>query len=174
MTVPAFDVVSKVLYGPLVTTQSGSTTWARLFVADGKFYVAESDSKGRRVRSVHQYPMPDGEPNHGTRRWGEWSWKTCGCGHSWYTHSLDSLVAQAIAPEALVTGAEGIEVPAGDMESRLAWIAETDDMAERKARATAIYEHESDSGADLDGLDELLDSAVYGENTSPIPERAEA
>lgn len=166
------NVITKQLRGPLTTTGSGLVTWAKIFVYDGRFYVAESRSRGKVVTSVTEYPMPEGVPDHGRRVWGEWRWQTCGCGNSWRLHSNESLVAQArpIESVSVVSEADGLTPPDGPLEGRLEWISESDDMAERKARAEAVYQYESEAGSQLDTLDAVLDAAVYADSvTVPDP-----
>lgn len=168
MTLPAVDVTVKQLKGPLTTTTSGLVTWARFFVHDGRFFVAESRSRGKVVTSVTEYPMPEGVPDHGRKVWGEWRWQTCGCSNSWRLHSVESLFAQALPIEsaAIISEADGVQVPDLDGAELLKWISEPDDMEERKARASAVYEHHSENGADLTGLDEALDKAVYADSVT--------
>lgn len=67
-------------------------------------------------------------------------------------------------------GDEQLEVPAGDLESRLAWAAEPEDVDERHDRADAIYAHEEAAGdTDLDELRSRLTLAVYGEASATVP-----
>lgn len=94
------DVFPATVKGPLATTASRYVTFARIFTHDGRLYVAEGRQRGGIVTSVHEYPVPEGEPERDPRRskagsWGEWSWSSCGCSSSWRKHSIESLVAQA-------------------------------------------------------------------------------
>lgn len=92
------DVFPATVRGPLTTTSSKVVTFARVFTHEGRFYIAESTGRGGRVRSVTEYPVPDGELERGRGKsatWGPWSWSSCGCASGWRSHSIDSLVAQA-------------------------------------------------------------------------------
>jgi hypothetical protein len=92
------DVLAKRLRGPFSTTRTGVITEARFFTHDDKLYVAEGQQRGRTVTRVTAYDLPEGEPVG--NRWGPWAWSTCGCGSSWRTHSIESLVALATTPKA--------------------------------------------------------------------------
>lgn len=91
------DLAPLTVRGPHKTTTSGVVTFARMFVRDGRLYIAESRDKGRTVTSVTAYDLPEGEPTRPGRaaKWGPWVWSSCGCGNSWGNHSLDALVALA-------------------------------------------------------------------------------
>lgn len=100
----AHDIFPVEVRGPLATTRSGLVTFARLFVYDGKLYIAESRNRGSRVASVTAYPLPEGEPVPDRRRskgytWGPWSYWSCGCSSGWRKHSVESLVALAQVDE---------------------------------------------------------------------------
>lgn len=58
---------------------------------------------------------------------------------------------------------KGVEVPAGDIDSRLAWVAEDDDLETRRSRGQALWEHEEAAGHEIepDLLGEKLRDAVY-------------
>lgn len=62
--------------------------------------------------------------------------------------------------------AAGVEVPEGDADSRLAWVAEGADQDERRVRASAVYVHERDTESASEGelvtLGGKLTAAVYG------------
>lgn len=61
-------------------------------------------------------------------------------------------------------GPSNIEVPAGDLDSRIAWVGEAEDQDEAAARADAVYSHEADAGdTDLEDLGTRLRTAVYGD-----------
>ena len=86
--------------GPLATTNSRLVTFARVIVRDGRLFVAEGTKRGGEVRSVTEYPAPEGEPVPNPRQsqgyiWGEWSWKSCGCSSQWSKHPATALIAQA-------------------------------------------------------------------------------
>lgn len=93
----ALDLYPVTIRGPLTTNSSRLSTFARIFTHEGRFYVAESRTKGRTVVSVSSYEMPEGEPMRrgGTKagRWGEWSWSGCGCANSWRSQNIAELVA---------------------------------------------------------------------------------
>lgn len=99
------DVAPVTVRGPLATTNSNLVTFARMFVHDGRLYVAEGRQRGAIITSVTEYPVPEGEPERDVRHskagtWGEWKWKGCGCASSWSRHSVESLVAQAVPLDA--------------------------------------------------------------------------
>lgn len=69
-----------------------------------------------------------------------------------------------------------IVVPAGDLNDRIAWVAEPDEKADRAARADVVYMHERDSYGD-DFTDEMdaslsarLTEAVYGTPPVEVPD----
>lgn len=103
--------------GPLATTNSRLVTFARVIVRDGRLFVAEGTKRGGEIRSVTEYPTPEGEPIPNPRQsqgyiWGEWSWKSCGCSSQWSKHPATGLIAMA---EPLVSaGAEPTPPPDAD------------------------------------------------------------
>lgn len=57
-----------------------------------------------------------------------------------------------------------LEVPDGDLASRLEWVAAGEDQAEKSARADALYGHEQEVGdTDMEELSTQLRIAVYGD-----------
>lgn len=71
------------------------------------------------------------------------------------------------------TPVPGLEVPEGDLDTRLAWVAEGESKEERTARANAVYAHAQEAGDtdDLEALGGQLTAAVYGEpETEQEPE----
>lgn len=59
-----------------------------------------------------------------------------------------------------------LEVPAGDLDSRVVWVSEGETEDDRKARADAVFGHERDAGdTDLAALGGRLTAAVYGSGT---------
>ena len=57
----------------------------------------------------------------------------------------------------------GVEVPAGDLDSRVQWVSEGADETERGSRANAVWDHETttDPDANHDELSARLTAAVY-------------
>ena len=96
--VAELDLYPLTLRGPLKTTTSKVVTFARLFTHEGRLYVAESLNRGASVTSVHEYPMPEGEPSMPGKaaKWGDWVYSSCGCGNSWGNHTKASLAARAV------------------------------------------------------------------------------
>lgn len=73
-----------------------------------------------------------------------------------------------------VTASAGIEVPEGDLDSRIEWVAGAEDQETARLRADAIFQHEKDAGdTDLEALGARLTAAVYGDRTQPEPEPVE-
>lgn len=63
-----------------------------------------------------------------------------------------------------------LEVPEGDLESRLAWVSEGADYEEKSARGSALYAHEEAVGdVDLEELGAQLRKAVYGDEDANRP-----
>lgn len=92
--------------GPLATTSSRLVTFARIFTHEGRLFVAEGTNRGGKVRSVTEYPAPEGAPVPNPHRskgytWGEWDWDSCGCASSWRKHSTEKLVGMAEPSPAL-------------------------------------------------------------------------
>lgn len=67
----------------------------------------------------------------------------------------------------------GVEIPAGDLESRLAWIRDGETQGERTERADAIWAHENttDPDADHSDLAGKLQAAVH-DTKEPVPDAA--
>lgn len=86
------DVFPVTVRGPF---PMGSARFARLFVRDGRLYLAEGQNRGKKVLRVTAYDLPDGEPTRlgNQQRWGSWSWRSCGCGNQWGSHSQEELVS---------------------------------------------------------------------------------
>lgn len=74
-------------------------------------------------------------------------------------------VAEAPAPLGDVVA------PEGDLDARLAWVSEAEDVAEATARADAIWQHENDTNPDVDRetLSAQLRAAVHGSATIEVP-----
>lgn len=68
-----------------------------------------------------------------------------------------------VANDPLEQDPVGVEVPAGDLETRLAWVRESEDADARSARASALWAHEqaSDPDGDHEQLADQLRRAVY-------------
>lgn len=104
MTLPEnTDIWPLTLRGPLSTNSSRVVTFARLLVHNGRIYVAESGDKGRTIRSVTSYPMPDEEYISRSKsgrvgKIGPWSWSSCGCASRWQSHSRDEIIALDSTP----------------------------------------------------------------------------
>lgn len=95
------DVYPVTLRGPLSTNSSRVVTFARIFTHNGRLYVAESGNKGRDIRVVSSYPLPEEEfIRRGTKaaKWGPWSWSSCGCSSSWNMHTAANLAAMDTTP----------------------------------------------------------------------------
>lgn len=92
-----FDVYPVTLRGPLSDNSSGVVTFARVFNHGGRFYVAQSPDKGKTIRSVRSYDIPDDVQfvRRGSKAatYGPFKWSGCGCSSKWNTHTIDSLVA---------------------------------------------------------------------------------
>jgi hypothetical protein len=90
------DVYPLTVRGPLTTNSSHVVTFARAFVHDGRLYIAESGDKGKTIRHVTSYPIPEDEYiRRGSKnaKWGPWTWSGCGCSSKWGTWSKEQLVA---------------------------------------------------------------------------------
>ena len=89
------DLYPLTIRGPLTTTTTQVVTFARMFTHDGKLYIAESLNRGATVRSVTEYPLPEGEPSMPGKaaKWGPWVYSSCGCGNSWGNHTKQALLA---------------------------------------------------------------------------------
>jgi len=71
--------------------------------------------------------------------------------------------SDALAPD--VDDDEPLEVPDGDLDSQIAWVAAAEDQGEAHDRADAVYTKQEDDGADggsLEALSARLREAVYG------------
>jgi hypothetical protein len=82
--------------GPLATNSSRVVTFARLFTHQGRLYIAESGDKGKTIRHVTSYPIPEEDfVRRGTKTasWGPWKWSGCGCSSKWNTWTVEALVA---------------------------------------------------------------------------------
>lgn len=114
------DFYPATVRGPLKTTMSGTTTFARLFTFDGRFFIAESSNRGTSIRSVTEYEMPQGTPERNVRvsrgaTWGPWSYDSCGCASAWKKHKLADLAAMATPLDA----PEVASRPAGEIDDDL-------------------------------------------------------
>lgn len=90
------DVYPLTVRGPLSTNSSRVVTFARAFVLDGRLYIAESGDKGKTIRAVSSYPVPDEEfVRRGSKaaKWGPWTWSGCGCSSKWNTWTTAQLAA---------------------------------------------------------------------------------
>jgi hypothetical protein len=95
------DVYPLTVRGPLSTNSSRVVTFARAFVYDGRLYIAESGDKGKTIRAVSSYPVPDEEfVRRGSKaaKWGPWTWSGCGCSSKWNTWTTAQLAAMDQTP----------------------------------------------------------------------------
>lgn len=72
--------------------------------------------------------------------------------------------------EKLLQAESPLEVPDGDLEARVAWVAEGETPEERTERASAVFAQEKATDAsedDLDALSGLLTEAVHGTPEKP-------
>jgi hypothetical protein len=95
------DVYPLTVRGPLSTNSSRVVTFARAFVLDGRLYIAESGDKGKTIRAVSSYPVPDEEfVRRGSKaaKWGPWTWSGCGCSSKWNTWTTAQLAAMDQTP----------------------------------------------------------------------------
>lgn len=95
------DIYPVTLRGPLSTNASRVVTFARIFTHGGRFYVAESGNKGKDIRVVSSYPIPEEDfIRRGTKaaKWGPWSWSGCGCASRWNTHTIAALIELDTTP----------------------------------------------------------------------------
>lgn len=95
------DIWPLTLRGPLSTNSSRVVTFARMLVHNGRIYVAESGDKGRTIRAVTSYEMPDAEfisRGGRTGKIGPWSWSSCGCSSRWQQHTREEIIALDSSP----------------------------------------------------------------------------
>lgn len=101
-TVPSFDIYPLTIRGPLSDNASGVVTFARAFTAHGRLYIAQSGDKGRTIRSVTSYEIPEGTEfvRRGSKaaKFGAFSWSGCGCASSWSKWTIAQLAEMDSTP----------------------------------------------------------------------------
>lgn len=95
----ALDVNMVTVRGPITGSRQGVVTNARLFVHEGRLYLAESPDKGWTIRRVTSYDLPEGAPSRPGRAatWAGWRWSSsCGCANRWSRWTPAQLAAMAV------------------------------------------------------------------------------